>query len=384
MFRRWIALVPIVLAVLLFVRGARADQSTAHGVPVAVLAIDSDDAEEQAEALTGALRSRVRTSQGWVLVETNQSLGMLTAALRCPTKPMSAECEQRIGEHLKADRYIFGWVTKGPQAGQVTAEVHLYQKNKPDTVQRETFSDNLRDQNDESLRKVAQHVIDAFGGAAVGTVVVRMGSENGEIVIDGDKRVPMQNGLARVDLSPGSHSVEVALVGQAPQKRNVLVTAGKETTVSLGIGAGVTAPPPEPERPFPVKKVIGGGLAIAGLVAGTIAVLNFVAYNDANDRGDKIQASTNPQDAKLPAGKSADEACGSALDAREAICVANDDANRASTVAWATGGASVLLLGAGAYFLFFDKDKPAPTTAKPRLVPTVGHGGGGLILSGSF
>ena len=30
----------------------------AHTVPVAVLAFDSDDAEEQAEAITGAIRSR--------------------------------------------------------------------------------------------------------------------------------------------------------------------------------------------------------------------------------------------------------------------------------------------------------------------------------------
>src|SRR4051812_11860690 len=133
MLRRWVAFVVVLIAVVSMVpRTARADNSSAHSVAVAVLALDSDDAEEQADALTGALRAKIRNSQGWALVETQQSLGMLTAALRCPGKPIPADCEQRISEHLKTDRFIFGYVSKGPQAGQVTVEVHLYQKSKPD------------------------------------------------------------------------------------------------------------------------------------------------------------------------------------------------------------------------------------------------------------
>src|ERR1700723_946621 len=72
-----------------------------------VLEIDSDDADDQAEALTGALRSRVRSAQGWSLPETSQSLRMLTAALRCPVRP-DAPCLQRIGDHLKTDRFVWG------------------------------------------------------------------------------------------------------------------------------------------------------------------------------------------------------------------------------------------------------------------------------------
>src|SRR3712207_8186527 len=48
-------------------------------LPISVLTFDSDDAEEQAEGLTVALRSRIAHSQGWSLVETSQSLGMLAA-----------------------------------------------------------------------------------------------------------------------------------------------------------------------------------------------------------------------------------------------------------------------------------------------------------------
>ena len=63
-FWSWLAIVVTLLAAILVPRVARADQSTAHTVSVAVLGFDSDDAEEQADALTGALRSRVRASQG--------------------------------------------------------------------------------------------------------------------------------------------------------------------------------------------------------------------------------------------------------------------------------------------------------------------------------
>src|SRR5262249_20167997 len=104
MLRRWVAFAVVLCAVVMMIpRTARADNSGGNRAAVAVLALDSDDAEENADALTGALRSKIRNSQGWSLVDTTQTLGMLTAALRCPGKPIPAECEQRIAEQLKTD-----------------------------------------------------------------------------------------------------------------------------------------------------------------------------------------------------------------------------------------------------------------------------------------
>ena len=157
----------IALMTLLVPRLSHADQGGGHTVPVAVLTFDSEDAEDQADAFTGALRSRIRAAQGWSLIETAQSLGMLTAALKCPSRP-PPDCQQRIGEQLKAERYIWGYVAKGPQSGQVTAEIHLYQRGKPDTVIKENYADNLKDQNDDTLRKIAAHVLERLGGQAVG------------------------------------------------------------------------------------------------------------------------------------------------------------------------------------------------------------------------
>ena len=398
MLRRWLVLALVVFAVVLLPRGhARADQSTAHSVSVAVLAFDSDDAEEQADALTGALRSRIRASQGWSLVETSQSLGMLTAALRCQSKPISAECEQKIADQIKSERYIFGYVTKGPQANQVTAEIHLYQKSKPDTVIRESYADNLKDQNDDTLRKIAQRVLERLGGTAVGTIVVRMGSENGEVIVDGEKRVPLEKGTARLELSAGGHSVEVAVAGQAPQKRNVLVTAGKETVVDLALTSTAPAPAPTSETPFPTRKVVGGGLVALGVGAGVFATVMGLGHLEAKKAGEDYAKGTgpeNPEDPRLPAGMKPDQACESgALNPNTTICKKEDEAYTKSIMFWVASPAAAVFLLAGAYFLFTDggSDEKASTTGKaappkPRVkaAPSIGYNSAGLILSGSF
>ncbi|MBX3228330.1 MAG: carboxypeptidase regulatory-like domain-containing protein [Labilithrix sp.] len=384
MFRRWVALVALGLfAVVVSPRVARADQSTAHTVSVAVLALDSDDAEEQADALTNALKSRIRNSQGWSLTDTTQSLGMLTAALRCPTKPIPADCEQRISEHLKTERFIFGYVTKGPQKGEVTAEVHLYQKSKPDTVVRETYSENLKDGNDDTLRARAQTILERLGGSAVGTIVVKMGNENGEVVVDGDKRVPLTNGSARIELAPGTHSVEVATAGgAATQKRNVQVTAGKEQVVDLALEGSAVTPgePAKGEKPFPTHTVIGGSLAALGVGAAVISVVFAFKYKSAQDEGESLRH-------LIPEGQDIKSFCGSRGNESQ-VCQLDSDSKTFSTVAWVTGGLGAVLLGAGAYFLFFGGDAKAAASNKPlknvRATPTFGLGGGGLSLSGAF
>jgi hypothetical protein len=372
-------------------RTAKADSSSAHSVAVVVLGIDSDDSEEQADAMTGAIRSRIRASQGWSLVETNQSLGMLTAALRCPAKP-TPDCEQRIGEQLKAERFIFGYVTKGPQASQVTAEIHLYQKGKADTVVKESYADNLKDQNDDSLRKIAQKILDKLGGNAVGVLIVHFATETGEVIIDGEKHVPLEKGTARVELSPGSHSVEVAATGQPAQKRTALVTAGKETSVELAV-----AKPAEPaaaaaaeEKPFPLKKVIGAAAMVVGVGFGVLAVERFLKYeslqrdlkNDpAYGPGNflKTNGEVDACDAKLIDGTQSQNACQKSKDAKTV-----------STVGIVAAGVSGVFLLGGAYLFFFaDRGNVSAKTTRgkarlPTITPALGLGSGSLLVSGSF
>jgi hypothetical protein len=372
----------IALVMLLVPRLARADQSGGHTVPVAVLTFDSEDAEDQADAFTGALRSRIRAAQGWSLIETAQSLGMLTAALKCPSRP-PPDCQQRIGEQIKAERYIWGYVSKGPQSGQVTAEIHLYQRGKPDTLIKENYADNLKDQNDDTLRKIAARVLERLGGQAVGVVVVTGPSDlNGEVIVDGDKRVPLTSGSARLELAPGSHAVEVVPAsGAPPTKRTILVTAGKESQFDVGAAASANTEPTEPDKPFPMRKLVGGVMIAGGVGLGVLAVQQFLFWNDLQDRGD--------QEAKF-------------VTTDKAPCETSDEhfsnihkrARTAPAIATASGTVGAVLIGAGVYFAFLSGDsssergtdaaKNKPPKPKTRFAPSFGPTGGGFALSGTF
>lgn len=380
MLRRRLALVlafvlALVSVLLVAPRDARADQPGGHTVQIAVLGFDSEEADDQADALTGALRSRVRGASGWSLMETSASLGMLTAGLKCPPRP-TPDCQQRIADQLKTERYIWGIVTKGPTAGHVTAEVHLFQKGKPDTTFKEQFSDNLKDPNDEKgIGKIAARIVERLAGSVLGTIVVKAGDASGEVVLDGDKRVALVSGSAKLEASPGSHSIEITSGAGAPTKRTVLVTAGKESVVELG--AAEPAGPQEPGKPFPTRKAIGGGVLAAGVVLGVLSVVNLTSWMDDKSKGEDLAKF-------VPNGEKPCDPNGNAE-----FCQLDKDAKTHSAVAIVTGSLGAVALGVGAYLFFVDgggsSDKAAAAAAarKTRVLPTVGQTNG-LVLSGSF
>ena len=162
-----------VLSLLAPLRSARAEPPSPRAVPAHVLEIDSDDSEGPADALTGALRSR-EEHPGWSLQETEHALGMLTAALRCPAS-RTRRALLKIADQLRTDRFIWGVVTRAP-GNQITAEVHLWARGKPDASTKETYSDNLKDQNDETLRKIAARILEKISGSpTTGTMTIHAG-----------------------------------------------------------------------------------------------------------------------------------------------------------------------------------------------------------------
>src|ERR1051325_936057 len=80
-------------------------------LPINVIAVQTADADDQAEALTKALRTAVRATAGWSLGEGDYSLEVLTLSLKCP-EPPDANCQSRIADQIKADRYIWGVIQK--------------------------------------------------------------------------------------------------------------------------------------------------------------------------------------------------------------------------------------------------------------------------------
>jgi hypothetical protein len=261
----FVALALSVMALLLAPRSATAQ--TLRPQAIHVLTIDSDDADEQAEALTSALRAHVRETQGWALLETTQPLSMLTAAFKCPQRP-DAGCLERIGDKLKTDQFIWGVMSKAP-GHQVAAEVHVWSRGKPDQVTRETYSDNLKEASDDALKRIATSIfVKLVGGANVpGTLLLHVSADTGSVLVDGMSKGNLEHGTLTLSLPAGSHTVEIQATGFPSRKRDVTIQPGLTLQLEIDLRAEETPPAVvAPSKPLPWRRIAGGSALVAGAV----------------------------------------------------------------------------------------------------------------------
>lgn len=241
------------------------------GQTIAVLGIDSDDVQDQADALADALKARARQAPGWQLMEKSPSLGSMTVSLKCAAKP-DATCQTRIADALKTDRYVWGVMVKAGGGGQVNVELHLFRRGKPDFVIRETYSDTLKDQNDEKLRGLARRLFEELTGTSAGHVLVSAGTGGGEVIVDGGRHVPLVGGKANIEVASGPHTLEVLVPGSTRRAKQVEVQNGAELRVDIDIDP-VAEPPGAPTKPFPTRTVVGGTLAVVGTALAVTSVV---------------------------------------------------------------------------------------------------------------
>ncbi len=384
---RFAILVVLALAVLAFApRRAAAQARALH-----VVAIDSDDADEQAEALTSALRSRVRETAGWTLLDTSQSLSVLTAAFQCPQRP-DAACLLRIGDKLKADQYLWGVLSKAP-GRQVTAEVHLWARGKADQVTRESFSDNLKDANDDGLRKIAAQMFNKLFGitGGSGTLVIHASVDAGSVVIDGAPRGSLDHGRVTVPLAAGPHVVEIQSAGAPAARREVTVAAGSAPTELEVVIDGArmpvaTTPTPAVETStVPVRAIVGWSSVAAGAVLVATGIGFGVSYlgdqSDLNNarQNNYLTGSTTP----------VADPCNPSITtpATTAGCNAVNSAHRAEIGEITTLAVGGVLAGVGIFLLATDHHASTPAkTGLPsvQVVPSMAAGGGSMLLLGQF
>lgn len=379
------------LAVFLVLTPAR--RAWAQGprpITIHVLGIDSDDAEDQADALTGALRSRIRVAPGLTLLETQHSLAMLTAALRCPPKP-DPSCLQKIGDQLHAERFVWGYVAKAP-GNQVTADIHLWTRGKPDTSVRETYSDNLHDQNDETLRRIATRILEHLTGttATAGTITVHAGNVEGAVWVDGQKKRALEHGVATVDAPLGSHAVEVRAKGFAVAHEQVMVNAGEDANVTMHLvpeaaTEGTTAE--APHRGIRPRTVLEIGLIGAGVAAGIVAGVEGFQF---------LQAKNDLDDARASVPSSVSDVCSAPANdqASANACKKYNSAKDARTGSIVAGFVSAALVIPGVVLLLTDhprensspaEEKPSANTGRSlRFVPYASARGGGMDMTLTF
>jgi hypothetical protein len=367
-------------------RSAHAEPPNAKAVPVYVLSIWTDDADDQADALTQALRSRVRQAQGWSLLETPQSFETLAIALKCPTKP-DPPCLQRIADQLHADHYIWGMMGKKKTPGEVTADMHLWSRGKPEGDGSESYSENLKDASDESLRQIATRLFGKVtGGVAGGTLVVHAGSGAGWVTVDGIDKGTLEGGVARIDVSGGSHTIGVRVQGFDAALQPTTVTLGAEQELTFALSPTAAAGPDTTSHSsFPLRKVATYSALVAGaglLVAGGVEGLAWLNDNSAS----KTDRKSVPP--------SVTDVCKTGVNAQAVdACQKSKDAVSVSTLGWVFTGVGAALVATGFVLMLGDHGSsetprdaatPASGKAKVDVVPEVGLRGGGLDLRVTF
>jgi len=384
MRRAWFLVLAAVVSFAVVLGTAR--PARAENAGVGVLPVDSEDAEDQAEALTTAVRAKVKDQPGLRLAETSQSLGMLTTALKCSRVP-DATCQAKIADQLKLDRFVWGTMSKSA-GSQVTVELHLFQRGKADTAIRESYSDNLKDQNDDNLRRVAQRLLDRLFGRATGVVVVRTTPPvTGEVVVDGKHRAALSGGAGRVEAPFGAHGVEISAKGYQSAKREVTIPPGGEVAVDVTLAAKPDEAPRAAvdSKGLPIRKIAGFGSIGLGVAAGVVSGVFTAQWLDLNSKQQAlIDRSPNGLDVCSTEAKAQTQNGGG--DA-EVACKADKDAKTKSIVAFAAGGAAVVGIGVGAFLLLTDKsgeEAAPPKAGKIRAIPAVGPQGGSLTLTGAF
>jgi hypothetical protein len=251
-------------------------------LPISVIAVQTADADDQAEALTKALRTAVRATPGWALGEGDYSLEVLTLSLKC-AEPPDANCQLRIADQIKADRYIWGVIhKKGPN---IRGDLYLWVRGQGISKASVTYSSNLTEANDDALRRIATGAVtELTGGPPKGSIHVKAGNIPGEVFVDGQPVGSLQGGQGTFVSPSGSHRITVKAPGYADAEAQVQVRptgAPAEVTVAL---IPLEAGPPTNWR------MIGGfsalGLGVAFGVVGLASSLKVYGIDkEANNDG---------------------------------------------------------------------------------------------------
>ena len=233
-------------------------------LPITVVTVKTDDAFDQAEALTTALQKVVRDSEGWSLSEGDYSLEFLAVKMGC-SEPIDAECEARIAEVIKADRYV--WTTIALDGEVVTGKVHMFVRGKGTSAADLKYSANLTEPQDDALLKVARDALDTVtGGRPKGGVRVKAGMA-GQIFIDDVAVGALPAEGAEFQLESGiPHRIVVKAPGKSDAESSVTVKPA--TTIDLEVTL-VDAP----KDTGVDGRMIGGFVSLGlGVVSGAVGL----------------------------------------------------------------------------------------------------------------
>jgi len=347
---------------------------------VQVLAIGSEDAFEQAQALTIALKRAITRTEGWSLTKGDFSLEVLTAAMGCPLPP-DPGCQKKIAKKVGTDRYIWGTLAKKGKK-EVVAVLRLWEDGEQKRDTEITYAANLTDPSDDTLLGVASDAFAKLTGEATGIVVVTAGNLNGTVFVDGKEVGTLSDGRTELTLPSGEHKVMVRAEGYNDAVGSVMVRAGASAEVAL-------APTAQTSGSADVTADSGGGsgkmLGYIGVGVGGAMVLagGYFGIKTLGQRSDSKLEEYRKND--VPKGSNA---CDYASSQDNTDIVNICDANkRDKTLFWVLTPVGAVVTGVGVYLLMTaDDKKPESAQTRPRVQPMldIGPKGGQLWMNVTF
>ncbi len=174
-----------------------------------ILAIRSDDAFEQADALTAALKRAVQRAPAWQLPPGDFSLEVLVAALDC-SDPPNAACLAEIANRTKSSHFLYGSLYRIGKG--VRADLHVWQAGEQTSLQFD-YSDNLVEPADDALINISRLALANLVGLDAGKVEVEVDLDPTTLRWNGREIAVATGGKASLVLPAGDHTLVAQSLG---------------------------------------------------------------------------------------------------------------------------------------------------------------------------
>jgi hypothetical protein len=361
---------------------------TAQALPptIHVVGLDSDNADEQADALTSAMRSKVRSLGTYTLGEPNQQLSILMTTLKCKGAQPDATCEQSIGTQLKSKRFIWGQAVHNKAAATITVNVHLRGSDSKPTDASETYPDTSKDVQSVAMRLLGKLLGAATAGMA--KVTVRSTESDCGVSIDGARAGQLTRGEGVFELAAGEHTFAVLPPCKSAQVSKTIT--GSEGTIDLvapTTTAKLTTPPPEASTKesgkSSLRPIVGWSLIGVAAAGAAVGVYGWVKHTEfASGLTEIAKEPVKAGELSLSIDGSNCPAPKSTSDGRlTRFCEQNSRAVGAATLGWvATGIGGAALIGG---IILLTGGKSDDKAARIQVTPLLG-GVQGASFSGSF
>jgi len=250
-----------------------ADPAGADSLPITVLAVKTDDALQNASALTEAIRKAVRHSKGWSLGAGAQALEFLALQLKC-AEPIDAACEARIADVIKADRFIWSVVAFADDGKTVVGSVSFFERGKGTNKAPVRYSSNLTDANGDALAKIANDVVAAItGGAPKGALRITTQGVAAQLYVDGQASGALPTDGKTIQLPSGRHTVVARAPGHADAEMTVVIKPASTIEVSLKMEEVGESKPTD-------ARMVGGFIGLGmGVAAGAVGLWGALEVN---------------------------------------------------------------------------------------------------------